>query len=268
MQKSDQVDAKKIGVIVPCDGASPYEIIDDSFVCNWLTEHSLDDVEYISFHTPDDSLASGLEYCERLATEEVLSAAAHELGKQRCQSVVWGCTSASFFKGVRYAQRQVQLLSESAAAPASSTSMAFLAALDVLGAKEVDVVLPYSPEVAKKLVSFFSEAGISVRNVWHMRHRVSDRVFEIDCEADLAEFVSSSPFSDSPILIPCTGISTLNRVERFEKISGRPVITANQVTLWHALVLAGVTPDVLDAGSFLRSFAQKGGERLRLPLEL
>ncbi|MER8434825.1 MULTISPECIES: hypothetical protein [Mesorhizobium] len=262
---------KMIGTIVPIarNKKIPFEIIDDRFISNWLAEQKLAGVDYISFHTPDEHEAAtgGFDYCERLANEDVLSAAAFEARKKGCDSVVWACTSASFFRGVQYARRQIQLLSESAAAPATNTSMAFLAALDALRAKRVDVVLPYSPEIAKMMVSFLSEVDIGVGRVWHMEAPTSGGFFEIDCEAELAKFVSSRPFSTDPILIPCTAISSLKRVEAFEKISGRPVITANQVTVWHALVLAGLTPSILDAGSFLRSCAQTGNGAFRSPLE-
>ncbi|MER8563731.1 hypothetical protein [Mesorhizobium sp. M0578] len=261
-------EVKRVGAIVPVENDCKfnYEIIDDEFVCNWLNAHDLGNVEYVSSHIPEgiDVYASEFEYCEHLAAEDVLSTAAYDLRKRECNSVVWGCTIASFYRGVRYAERQVQLLSESAAVPASSTSMAFLAAVDVLKAQRVDVVSPYNtPEVAQMLISFFSEVGISVGSVWHMERSGSARIFDIDCEAELAKFVSSRPLSDDPILIPCTEISSLERLESFEKISGRPVLTANQVTLWHGLVLAGLTPNILDAGSFLRSYAQPGGPASR-----
>ncbi|MER8440683.1 hypothetical protein NKH36_33055 [Mesorhizobium sp. M1312] len=258
---------KRMGAMVPSDNKIPYELRDDKFISNWLADRNLGSVEYISTPTRDDALYNGVDYYARLADEDVLSAAARQLRKQGCDSVVWACTSASFFKGVPYAHRQIQLLSDNAAAPATNTSMAFLAALDVLGAKRVDVMLPYSPEIAKLLVSFLSEVGISVGTVWHMSCPASGEIFDIDCEAELTEFVSTRPFSDDPILVPCTSISSLTRVETFEKISGRSVLTANQVTIWHALVLAGMKPNILDCGSFLRSYAKTGDRSYRLPLE-
>ncbi|WP_352613751.1 hypothetical protein [Mesorhizobium sp. M0239] len=202
------------------------------------------------------SLSTPLEYCENYATEGELLAAAYQLAGMGCTSVIWGCTSASFFRGMKFAQLQSQLLSESSGVPASNTAMAFLAALGVLRAVQVDILSPYAGEVTQTLVSFLSDAGISVRGIRNMRRGPRQHVFDIDCEAELAEFVASTPPSDHPILIPCTSISSLERVDIFERISGRPVITANQVTLWHALVLAGLSPNIADAGSLFRSCAR------------
>lgn len=264
----NRVTKRRIGLIVPDDGVFPLEILDQRFISNWLTDHNMENTEYILSHTPGalNHAATEVQFCEFLAAEDVLSAAARELGEKGCHSVVFACTSASFFKGLQYAQRQNQLLSDSAGAPASSTSMAFLAALNVLGATRVDILSPY-PEVTELFVSFLSDAGVSVGRVRIMREAPSGRAFDIDCEAELAEFASSTTFSDDPILVPCTSISCLNRMESFEKIAGRPVITANQATLWHALVLAGLTPNIADAGSFFRSYAQMRGSAPRLPVQ-
>jgi maleate cis-trans isomerase len=41
------------------------------------------------------------------------------------------------------------------------------------------------------------------------------------------------------IVIPDTALPTVDRIARLEAIAGSPVVTANQVTLWAALRLAG-----------------------------
>ncbi|RWJ01920.1 MAG: hypothetical protein EOR25_34045 [Mesorhizobium sp.] len=259
---------KKIGVIVPDDGAFPLEIIDEKAVNKWISEETISNADYVSFLTPGDvsGLESSTEYdwCEYWAREDILVAAACHLGNAGCHSVVFGCTSASSFKGMNHARRLIQLLSESAGVPASSTSMAFLAALDLNGTKKVDILSVYSPDVTQRLISFLAEAGIGVGNVRLVRCSPEERAFNINCEANLAEFVSLTTPSDDPILIPCTSIKSLNRIESFERSSGRQVITANQVTLWHALVLAGFTPNI--PGSFFKSFSYTADSALHLPL--
>ncbi|MES0133188.1 hypothetical protein [Mesorhizobium sp. M0029] len=260
----------RIGVIFPDDGAFPYELTDHRLITNWLADHNMKNIEYIlclqQCETPASLAATEVELCEYWAAENALSAAARQLGNKGCHSVVFACTSAGFFGGIQYAQRQVQLISESAGALASSTSMAFLAALDVLGVKRVDILSPYDPEITELFVNFLSDVGISVGSVGHMRQPPSGRAFDIDCAAELAEFTSLTPPSTDPILIPCTSVSSLKCAEYFEAISGRAVITANQVTLWHALVLAGLTPSIADASSFLRSCLQMRGAALPLQI--
>lgn len=248
---------KKIGALVPSDDRVPYELRNDKAICHWLAGRNLDGVGYISTPTRDAPPYSGFDYYARLADEDILAQAARKLRSHRCDSVVWACTSASFFKGVSYARRQIQMLSDNAAAPATNTSMAFLAALEMLGAKRVDIMLPYAHEIAELLVAFLSEVGISVGTVRHLTWPASGEIIDMDCEAELTDFASTLGVTDCPILIPCTSISSLTRVDNFEKIAGRTVLTANQVTIWHALVLAGLRPNILDCGSFLRSYAEQ-----------
>ncbi|RUW81129.1 MAG: hypothetical protein EOS20_33635 [Mesorhizobium sp.] len=256
MQKQNPT--RKIGAIVPSDGTIPYEIIDDRFMNKWLADRNFENTEYISVRSlggKDISAATEFESCERATAEDVLSPAARKLGNMGCGSVIWACTSASFFKGLQHAKRQIQFLSESAQAPASSTAMAFLAALAALGAKRVDILSLYDSQTTKLLVTFLSEAGVSVGKIRNM-YTQSGQGNDVDCGAELAEFASLMPISDDPILIPCTGINSLEHLESFEKISGRLVMTANQVTLWHALVLAGLISSTADPRSTLRLYAQ------------
>lgn len=239
---------RKIGVIFNGDGTAPYELVDDEFINEWLSKHGMQNIVYKSLVLPfgaaELQLGTGVEFCQQLAAEDVLLAAARRLGGQGCHSVLWACTSASFFKGMQYAQRLAQLLSDGAGVPASSTAIAFLAALDAIGAKRVDILSPYVPELTETMVSFFSEAGINVQNIQHMQRAPGQHIFDTDCNGELADFVASTTMSNNPIVIPCTSISSLQRVAELERIACRPIITANQVTLWHALLLAGLTPNI------------------------
>lgn len=79
------------------------------------------------------------------------------------------------------------------------------------------------------------------------------RSFDLDYNAELGAFVAMLPPSKDPILIPSTSLNSLDMVDGFEKIAGRPVLTANQVTLWHALVLAGIEARIRNAGVLFRS---------------
>lgn len=243
---------RKIGIIFPDEGAFAYELINDMFINRWLADRGIANVDYMSILTPGGKAAT-IAACEELAEEDVLAAAARRLGESRCGSVVWACTSASFFKGLDYARQQSHMLSESASVPASSTSMAMLAALQALSARRVDIMMSYMPEVADTMVSFLSQAGIAVSSVHHMVCAPKQRSFDLDYAAELKTLVPTLSTSPDPILIPSTSLNSLDRVEGFEEIAGRPVLTANQVTLWQALVLAGVKQRVEKAGTLFRT---------------
>ena len=50
------------------------------------------------------------------------------------------------------------------------------------------------------------------------------------------------------VFVSCTNLSTYDVIAPLEAELGRPVLTANQVTMWAALVEAGVGADEVDAG--------------------
>ncbi len=54
------------------------------------------------------------------------------------------------------------------------------------------------------------------------------------------------------LLVPDTAMRTLALIELLERRLGKPVLTANQVTVWEGLRLVGVTPTVPGLGTLFR----------------
>jgi maleate isomerase len=50
------------------------------------------------------------------------------------------------------------------------------------------------------------------------------------------------------IFIPCTAVRTFEAIEPLEKITGKPVITANQATMWRVQRLASKSADIAGGG--------------------
>lgn len=241
-----------IGVIFPDEGAFPYELVDDGIVTGWLRHHGFQAVCYRSVRTPGRKAAT-LQACAELADEEQLLRATDELASEGCSTVAWACTSASFFRGLDYTRYQSDMLAKRLKGTATSTSLALLAALDRLGAKSVDVMMAYMPEVSKSLLDFLAEAGIRVGTAKDIQCGPNQRTFELDYNQELRHFVDTLPDHSDPIVIPSTSLNSLFRIEEFEKIAGRPVLTANQVTMWHSLELAGTGVPINGMGQLFRS---------------
>jgi maleate cis-trans isomerase len=54
------------------------------------------------------------------------------------------------------------------------------------------------------------------------------------------------------ILLPDTALHTVRWLEDLEESVGKPVLTANQVTVWEGMRLAGCSPAVAGLGSLFR----------------
>jgi maleate cis-trans isomerase len=168
-----------------------------------------------------------------------LAAGARALAPRGPAAVVWACTSGSFAFGWDGAREQARGLAEAAGVPASSTSLAFVRAARALGLDRVGVVATYPDDVARLFVEFLRRGGIGVTSL-HSHGIVTaaevgtltgQRLRDIAVEGD-------DPAAQT-LLFPDTALHTVAHVEALERALGKPVLTANQVSAWEGLRLAG-----------------------------
>ena len=196
----------------------------------------------------------------RTAEIDNLTEATRRLSLLRPHAVMWACTSASFIVGRRGAERQAQAIAEVAGVPASSTSLAFARALSLLGLRRVSVLAPYPEAASRAFVAFLGEWGIEVDGfVW------LDALTGFDSALIPGDaIVRAARETDRPgaqaLVVPDTALSTMSIVGELERALGKPVLTANQVTIWEALRLAG---SALTVPGYGRLLAMGPSEALR-----
>ena len=153
-------------------------------------------------------------------------------------AVIWACTSGSFVFGRDGAREQARILEDYLRIPASSTSLAFADALAALGLRRVAITATYPDEVTRSFVDFLAECDIETLS-WRGEGIVTAaEVGRLPVER-ITEFVALGDHPDAEaILVPDTAAHTATVIEPLETRLGKPVITANQVSLWQALRLA------------------------------
>lgn len=179
------------------------------------------------------------EAMKRTADIEALEVTARSLVPLRPDAVTWACTSGSFILGREYAQAQASAISAVIGCPAGSTSLAFARALATLRIDRVGVVATYPEPAANAFAAFLGEFGVTVgamRCLGAPNGRASYRipaehVMEIGADLDASDLQA--------LLIPDTAIAMFRAASRLEESLGKPVISANQATLWDVLRLAG-----------------------------
>ncbi|HET8893231.1 MAG TPA: hypothetical protein VFM96_03940 [Gaiellaceae bacterium] len=168
-----------------------------------------------------------------------LLASARTLEPGRPHVITWACTSASFLGGLQASEEEAASLSHTLGIPVSNTSLAFVAALRALRITRVSVASIYDPEISDALRSFLAEAGIATAALTQIKHAGLDD-FVAWRKERLLEIVA---LTDAPqaeaILIPETGIHTVAWLDELEASVNKPVLTANQVTMWDALQRVG-----------------------------
>ena len=177
-----------------------------------------------------------------LGSPERLADGAAQLAPARPQAVMWACTSGSFVYGPDGARDQVARLAADLGVPASSTSLAFLAALEQLSITRVAVAASYPDDVATLFVDYLAAGGVEVIA---MSSAGIDTAAEVGALSpaqvlDLAA-THGHPRAEA-LLVPDTAMRTISLVPELEARLGTPVLTANQVTIWQGLRLAGARP--------------------------
>lgn len=186
---------------------------------------------------------SGVPYSAKVALElsqsRDLEAAVRNLRIVHPSSVVYACTSGSFVGGLDHDQAITQRLAQVAEAPVTTTSTAVVKALRVLGIGKVAVASPYLAELNEKLRVFLEGSGFKVVGL-----QCLDRPGEYG-QVSASETYRLGRVVDQEeaeaVFIACTALPTLDVLELLEEDLGKPVITANQASMWAALRLAGVS---------------------------
>ncbi|EIF00248.1 maleate cis-trans isomerase family protein [Saccharomonospora glauca] len=188
-----------------------------------------------------------------LGSPDRLAEGAARLAAHDPAAVVWACTSGSFVYGWEGAHDQVERLSRAAGGlPTSSTSFAFVRAAEALGVRTVAVAASYPDDVAELFVDFLRRGGVDVVGMSSADIVTAAEVGRLSPD-DVVKLIADRDRPDADaLLVPDTAMRTLALIELLERRLGKPVLTANQVTVWEGLRLVGVTPTVPGLGTLFR----------------
>ncbi|WP_128378688.1 decarboxylase [Streptomyces cavernae] len=207
------------------------------------------DIRLPLVHTDIGEDAHRVDALLEMGTTARLAAGVEELRLSGAEAVVWACASGSFVHGWSGAHEQVRTLARTAGMPASSTSFAFVHAAQELGARRVAVAATYPDDVAALFAAFLRDAGFSVLAV-----RGSGSITAAEAGAwGYEEVLALARAGDHPdaqaLLLPDMALHTASHIPALEKELAKPVLTANQVTVWEALRLAGRRVNAPQLGS-------------------
>jgi maleate isomerase len=227
MTASTPVHQTGIGVVVPYDFALDREL------WRWAPDD-------ISLHLTRMSyapLAATMEMAIHISDPALMARGATELAAVAPSVTAYACTSGSFVAGLAGEAAIVAAMKEGGAAAAVTTSGALLKALRHFDISRIAIATPYTGDLNSGLTSYLAEAGVGVvaaaglgltSEIWTVPYHVTAQlVRDIDSPDAAAIFVS------------CTNLPTYDVIATLEAELGKPVLTANQVTMWAALTTAG-----------------------------
>ncbi len=199
--------------------------------------------------------------------EEDLERGAKQFAAMRLSAVVVGHSSSSIAGGKGWDDAVVDKLSQ-LVAPDTVVTTSGLDCQAALRASHVDrpfLVFPawFGEEAMENGVKYFADHGF--RPAGHMRidpgrkwRDLNPRDlypqgmgFEQDVEALYVQVRSASPREADSVLLVGTGLRCVSILEALEQDLQRPVISANQASLWHCMRRSGVREPVTGYGNLL-----------------
>lgn len=219
--------ALRIGLVVPHD-----LVIDDEY---WRL--APDGVVLHLTRTAHLEVPVTVEMAEQVSERAMVAQGVRDLSTADPAAVAYACTSGSFIRGVLGEQELRRTMEEAGARRAVTTSGALLEALAVLGIGRVAVATPYDRELTAGLARFLEEAGHPVTSAAYLGLRGGIARVSSQTVLDLALAVDR-PTAEA-VFFSCTNLRTLEVLVELEQRLERPVLSANQVTMWAALRAAG-----------------------------
>jgi len=196
------------------------------------------DVALPVVHTSVGEDAHRVDALLDLGGADRLAEGAQRLRPLGVDAVVWACTSGSFVFGWEGARQQVDALGRALGVPASSTSFGFINAAKALGVARVAVAATYPEDVTRHFVGFLGRGDVEVV-------RLSSQGIPTAVEAGALgrwEVLDLAAGNDHPdadaVLLPDTALHTVAWLQELEERLGKPVLTANQVSVWEGLRIA------------------------------
>jgi|TARA_B110000196_G_C20975258_1_gene580696 maleate isomerase len=218
----------RIGIIYPGDGA-----LDREF---WSFAP-----KNVSLHFTRQPQAQGevnLTGMEAVVDDGSVEVCANSFNLINPSVVAFACTSASFIRGLSGEADLRQRIERASGSVATTTSGAILAACRAMEITKVAVLAPYVEEVSIKLGEFLEEADVGVSRVCPMG--LVDGIADVSIDEVVRLGIAADTSDAEGLVISCTNLVTIDAIDILEKALGKPVVTANQATVWHACLLARV----------------------------
>ncbi len=219
-----------VGVVVPHDMALDREL------WRWVPDDVSLFLTRTSFHPHEVTL----DMVAAISDADLVAGSTRDLMATGCGVVAYACASGSFIRGMAGERTLVAAMRNAGAPAAVTTSGALLAAMAHLGIRRIAVATPYHESLIIRLDDFLAEAGFDLVGSAHLGLTSDIWKVHLETTADLVRR-ADAPAADA-IFVSCTNLATYDLIADLERELGKPVVTANQATVWAGLRAIGRAP--------------------------
>ncbi len=161
--------------------------------------------------------------------------------KAMCPDIILlGHSHDSFIGGVAGGQRMRDGLTDHAGLPVIVPSMAYVAAIEALGIVNVAILTPYLSADDGLVRGFFEDAGCRVRRIKPLKYDTAYAIAATDAATVRASFDELNGDDVDAILQVGTNLAAASVAAEAESRLGKPVLSVNVVSYWHALRRLGI----------------------------
>ncbi len=203
----------------------------------------------VSLHTTRLKLTGSAER-ELLAMIDRVEEAAELVSDSGADLIVFHCTAVSTFSP-ELEQSIKARVARAAGRPATTTSEAIVAALNVLGAKRIVMLSPYIESINAREEIFFRHAGFDILGCAGLDCADADAMMAVTPEKWREFALAHRDEGADAYLISCTTVRSADVIEELERELGRAVVTSNTATVWHCLRKMGIQDRVPGFGRLL-----------------
>jgi maleate isomerase len=226
-----------IGVVAPFDFALDREL------WRWAP----DDVSLYMTRLPFVPVPVTVEMASALSDHDTVRRATRDVLAPEPLVVAFACASGSFVHGADGERMLSASILDAGAPAAATTSGALVESLALLDTRRIAVVTPYIDSVTDRLIGFLGEHGIEV--VSSVGLGLLNHIWKVGYSEVIAAVSAVDRPDAEAVFISCTNVPTYDIIAPLERMLGKPVLTANQVTMCSALRSMG--SQAMGAGQWL-----------------
>ena len=222
------------------------------------SSNSTQEPEFVQMLPPSVSLHVTRLSLERIDPESTVNIVAElekesrKLGDAAVDIVVLAATAPSTRMGRGYDAQLVKRMEEASGKPATTAATAMLDAFAALGVRRVALAAAWSETTNKWVAAFLESHGIEVVTQVAMGVVSNNEVGRLPPQTAFDNGRKADRKEADALFLACGNWQTAAIVEELEQALGKPVLTTNNMTIWHALKKIGVHERVTGYGRLLR----------------
>lgn len=216
-----------IGVVVPHDMALDREL------WRWVP-HDVSLLFTRLPYMPGDLTSAAVQ---RMGDPQTAARSATDLVTVGPDCLAYACTSGSFIGGSTGEKAISDAMTTATGAPSLTTSGALVTAATELGLKRVAVANPYGDDISEAFRDYLHQHHVEVSSLHNLG--LLHNIWQVGYP-DVAELIRRTDVPEAQaVMVCCTNLPTYDVIADLEQELAKPVITANQATVWAALRLVG-----------------------------